>query len=695
MGGWLQLAADENIFLKILAKPTDKSDFSSPGDISRYLERKLGKYYNSLRRFYMNAFKKGINNSNTYVVFVARRCAVLGSLFLRSFKNEFNIDDYSKIHDSIYTDAGFRSLVLTIAYNCYRDFNYECNIYLYDDILIHGRAISSLLSCAEDIFVSEYRLLLNDRPDEYNKCSDEDLAAKFLSFIHIETAAQSKNQLLLKRRFSNRVENELQEGFEKSDANEWRDKSYQCADAILHSDTPNACFSPNLKLNSVGYDIIHTLFSSLGGVEKSRFQFIRTEYKGRSLDTYTWLLPVADKAQAVFTIRCTKHYIIPFALLPECSQEKMDYIEEKILQKIRSNVLVGDFADEADELTAILKKWNKSEEISVLYTEVINLILSLNVFKLFLKDLNGSEAQFSGIEFACLKDKCNIKNIMYNYAHESVIEKLIEMLLDPAIEPLFTYEEIEELFYKSADVNKYIVNNVSQITKEFKDENECEIIKHLEDAAFLYGSTSEQDAHSLAISSFTPSYVSIKKLRFPVKNSIEAFLNTVYSQNDGWCYDNAPLKYIIAYTLQFIDAGVLAISTGRNKEKYILTVRPGEQSLVTVPMRCAQYIPLMCEIEDRCNRQGRTPRSAFISEFDYFVLMYKQKDIDKDTEEFKYYEGLIYYLETLKRLADFLYSSGQSFKDYMFTVNIYFKNHYEKAKEQESFCKDLYYSIIY
>ncbi len=688
------MAADENIFLKILAQPTGESDFSSHGDLSQYLENKLGEYYNSLRQFYMNAFNKGINKSNSYIVFVARRCAVLGSLFLRSFKNEFTANDYSKIYESIYTDAGFRSLVLDIADKCCSDFNYECNIYLYDDILIHGRAISSLLSCAEDIFVSEYRLQLNNKPDEHNQYSDEDLAAKFLSFIHIETAAQSKNQLLLKRRFSNRVENELQEGFEKSDANEWRDKSYRCADTILHSDTPNACFIPHIKLNGYGFNTIRDLFGNIGGAGKSRFEFISTEYKDRQLDTYTWLLPMADKAQAVFTIRCTKDYVIPFALLPECSQEKMDYIEEKILQKIRFNA-VGDFADKANELTKILKKWNKSEEISVLYTEVINLILSLSVFKLFLKDLNGSESQFGGIDFADLKDRCNIKSIMYNYAHELVIENLIEMLLDPAIEPLFTYEEIEELFYESADVNKYIVNNVSQITKEFKDENKSEIIKHLEDAAFLYGSTSEQDAHSLAISSFTPSYVSIKKLRFPVKNSIEAFLNTVYSQNDGWCCDNAPLKYIVAYTLQFIDAGVLAISTGRNKEKYILTVRPGEQSLATVPIRCAKYIPLMCEIEDRCNRQGRTPQSAFFSEFDYFVLLYKQKDIDEDSKEYQCRQELQDYQETLKKIAEFLYASGQSFKDYMFTVNIYFEDNYEKAKKLESSCKDLYYSIIY
>ena len=319
------MAADENIFSKILAKTTDESGVSFPDDISNYLKSNLDKYYDSLRKFYLNAYEKGIKKPNSYVVFVARRCAVLGSLFLRSFKNEFTAYDYSKIHESIYTDAGFRALVLDIADKCCNDFNYECNIYLYDDILIHGRAISSLLSCAEDIFVSEYRLQLNNKPDEHNRYSDEDLAAKFLSFVHIETAAQSKNQLLLKRRFSNRVENELQEGFEKSDANEWRDKSYRCADTILHSDTPNACFIPHIKLNDDGLNTISDLFSNIGGAEKSRFEFISTKYKDRQLDTYTWLLPMADKTQAVFTIRCTKDYVIPFALLPECSQEKMDY----------------------------------------------------------------------------------------------------------------------------------------------------------------------------------------------------------------------------------------------------------------------------------------------------------------------------------------------------------------------------------
>ena len=112
-------------------------------------------------------------------------------------------------------------------------------------------------------------------------------------------------------------------------------------------------------------------------------------------------------------------------------------------------------------------------------------------------------------------------------------------------------------------------------------------------------------------------------------------------------------------------------------------------------MRCAQYIPLMCEIEERCNRQGRTPQSAFFSEFDYFVFLYEQKDIDVVVNDIKYRQGLQDYQETLRKLAEFLYASGQSFKDYMFTVNIHFEDNYEKAKKLESSCKDLYYSIIY
>lgn len=696
------LAIDENIYIKILADSEKQRRFISAEDVDEYLQEVLGDCYNHLKTFYLSAFKNCIEVDGTYIVFVARRCAVLGGLFLRAFENQFTKNEFQHLQDNIYTDAGFRALVANIAKECYKDFSYNCFVNLYDDILIHGRAIGGLLSSAEDVFIKKYQQLRDMELDEEKKCSstvsEYDLVTKFLNMVHIQTATQSKYTLLLNQRYVLRIENN---GFaderDVTEANEWRKRSYRCADAIFNSDVPNACFVPHIKINQQGKEVLRGTFLN-NKVNNSRFDCVTTQYKKRSLDTYTWLLPATNKAKAIFTVRCTSDYLIPFAFLPACSSLKMKQIENSIINKLQCSDFVGEYFEKSNELLCLLKAWSEFEAISVLYTEVIDLIFSLTVLKLFLNELNECEQCIDGVDFELIKNNTNIKNIMFNFAHEKLIEELIVVLLDPKFPPIFTYEEIEELICGCTDEEQYIVNDISIITKELRAEDRV-VIDTLEEAAFLCGSKSELEAYSLSNSSFIPCRRSILMLRFPVKNSIEAFLNSVYLLHDSWCCYNAPLKYVISYILQFMDAGVLAVSTGRDKDRYILSVRPGEQSLVTLPMRYAKFIPLMKEIEDRCMRQGRTPKSSFDVEFEYFLMLLRKDDCYGNVALKEVSSELMECESDLKRLAEFFYSSGQSFGDYIFTLNEYYRelgNDCEmNSQKQIERCKSLYDRIIY
>lgn len=695
------MATDKNIYFKILEYNEGERRFKNSQCVDNYLKDNLLDCYDSLRKFYLDAFVNSVSEERTYTVFVARRCAVLGILFLRALESNFTLEEYDRLQRSIFTDAGFRALVQQIAKKCYDDFNYNCRIYLYDDILIHGRAIGGLLSYAEDIFIETYQQLHNNECDLQKKFrtkySVEELDAKFLKMIHIKTAVQSKNTLLLKPRFEAQLDNDFKKGCEQLNANEWRKRSYRCANAILNSDIPNACFIPHLKINRHGRECLKQRVNGVGGVGSSRFEFVTTVYKKRSLDTYTWLLPVADKAKAIFTIRCTNDYLIPFAFLPECRQDKMEVIESKIIEKLQCSSIARCYKH-INEFSRLMSIWSCSDSTSVLYTEVIDMIFSLTALKLFLFELNGEDEGISASELSSIRNSSNIQNIMFNYAHEKAIEDLVMILLDPKVPPIFSYEEIEELICVCTDENQYIVNSVSSITKVFSEDRKEELIKVLECVAFEYGSASEREAHSLANSSFTPSQHSILMFRFPVKYSIEAFLNSLYFANDLWCYDNAPLKQAIAYILQFMDAGVLAVSTGRDKGKYILSVRPGEQSLATIPMQYAAFIPLMKEIEDRCKRQGRTPRSAFRSEFDYFMMLFERDD--NSTDGIFSFQQLKQSKEQLIKLAEFFYSSGQSFDDYGYILREFYKESDEEQFEEKAiscikWCNELYKSIVY
>ncbi len=692
---------DENIYIKILADSENQRRFMSAKDVDIYLQNVLADCYDHLRYFYLTAFRKSVGIENAYIVFVARRCAVLGDLFLRTFECEFSKDEYRYLQENIYTDAGFRALVINIAKKCYKDINYSCTVNLYDDILIHGRAIGGLLSSAEDIFVRQYQKLCEVELDEGRKSSstvaEHQLVAKFLNMVHIRTAAQSECTLLLNPRYVSRIQNDFENECDITVANEWRRRSYRCADAIFNSDVPNACFVPHIKMNNQGRSVLRQTF--LDKKNQSRFQFITTKYKKRTLDTYTWLLPATNKAKAIFTVRCTDDYLIPFAFLPACSSDKMKLIENAILDKLQRSIFVGEYFRDSSVLSNLLRVWSDYEAISVLYTEVIDLVFSLTVLKLFLNDLNNEE-YLSGFNFEFIRNNTNIRTIMANYAHEKLIEDLIVVLLDPNLPPIFTYEEIEDLICRATNEEQYIVDDISIITKELNSTDEA-VINVLEEVAFQYGSKSEIEAFSLSNSSFVPCRRSILMLRFPVKNSIEAFLNSVYRIKDSWCCHQVPLKHVISYILQFMDAGVLAVSTGRDKGRYILSVRPGEQSLVTIPMRYALFMPLMKEIEDRCMRQGRTPRSSFFAEFDYFMSMlseYEQyKSVNTDTSIFNELKKCE---SNLKRLADYLYSSGQSFGDYIYTLNEYYResgceNYDVISQERIKWCESLYKKVIY
>ena len=113
-------------------------------------------------------------------------------------------------------------------------------IILFDDILIHGRALGGLLSEAEDIFADTFLSVSK------NSCRRrEELYDVFLKRIVIRTAFRNSNPNLLRLRYKSRIipEDNLYE------PSEWRWFGYEIAESVYQAEVPNAAFVPAVLLD--------------------------------------------------------------------------------------------------------------------------------------------------------------------------------------------------------------------------------------------------------------------------------------------------------------------------------------------------------------------------------------------------------------------------------------------------------------
>ena len=672
---------------------TQSSGVFSPNGENRI---STGNSFEVLNEFFSNAFSylegEKEKKSDVYRVFIARRCFVLACDFLRENSGKYD----REILDSVVSDGGFRIVVQEIAEKFYKNNNYRCVVLLFDDILIHGRAVGSFLSSAENIFVSTYELYQADSEMKY---SEDELRDIFLSFVTVITAYKNTQPTLLKERYRqvfliNRVN--------EAEPNVWRSIISDIAEGLFVSDIPNAAFVPAIRINNSCFpytsEEIRAEFSEYKNRLPKEIRFCDNNYRGRTIDSYIYPVSSSGQVRSVMTLRCTKDYIVPFVFLPSFSSERFDYLVERIIDRI----YLSDYRNSSMLARILYKKkesWDNSDfpDLNVLFIELINAVISSFLLRAFLDEIgvDSRVSSFNGLQ-EYIENATTVNIIMRNYAHDKEVEKLITALYNPNNRPLFSLADLKLLLLECTESESYIVNEIYPTTlttdkKEIIDKICC----NLERTVFDYGIESEKIAHNLSIGSLSPSIQSINYFSFPSENQLEQFLNTCYNSND-WMLQNADVSNVLALVLQMMDAGIIGLRVGKNDNHYIQCIKVGEPSLTTVTYDFAQYLPLLNEIEQKCYRQSRVVKTAFDEEFDYFIQESKQcKQLDGF--ERLLCESVARFRNYLVEMVNELHDSGQRCRDYMFLVEKLFKNKkvIMSINEYIDICKKLFFKVIY
>ena len=637
------------------------------------------KYFDELFEFFYNAFREteADNGNKCYRVFVARRCFILGCHFLRLFKGISNIDiDFERTEPTICSDGGLRIVAAQMAQDFFDNLTNQIlydtslgsyHIYLYDDILIHGRSIGGLLSAAEDIFIQSF-LRLCSRNNLDVSISEDDLRGVFLKSVTIKTAFANYHPSLL---------NERHKVLFNDDAKylrtvEWRERSYRYSKAIFDLDIPNAAFIPALGLSSIGsMEYIRESFFSHEN-QTEGFSYKQSVYQGRVMDSYFAPLFSKGKTKCVLSLRCTKDYIIPFVFLPAVSKNTLaamfGYVFYRIGKAVSDRTMEARFVN-------LLLDWVKIDELGTMLSELMDLVLSVSLLRAFLDSVNIPLKESE-------KDNISLDIMSFNYAHNPEIEELISLMLSPKTDSVFSLLEIKKLLHF------FFIKEEGAILggRYFYDNRVDKIDTQLEDLIYEHGINSEKAAYKLSVGSLSPSSDAIEYFILPYENALDNFF--VSDNKDG----EEEIDFVSALTsfLQFMDMGCVAITTGVSDNRFIHCVRTGEQSLTIEPFRQARFLPILIEIENRCHRQGRLEKKAFFDEFEDFFRQLHYYDFTY-RKEYDLYNELKENKEKLIKFANGIYESGQHLRDYDFIVDY----SVSQPDDYRSFNKEFYYSVVY
>ena len=619
-------------------------------------------------------------------VFIGRRSFVKAFLYIQ----EHQIDE--KICETVYSDVGFRVLAAKLGAEFVKAFTekqidnfFNNRVFLYDDILIHGRALSGLLSAAEEIFISSFE---QAAPKGLALPRDV-LSAIFLSIVTIKTAVQNNQALLLPRRFKMTHD---KGSSKKMNPCSWRRFSSEIAEEIYNSGIPNAAFMPGVLFdeNSGFRQMLSERFRGLSeqGLLLD-FGFSETAYRGRNMDSYISFQFEEDSLLAVFTIRCTDKYLIPFVFLPGISDKQFSLLTKHISDRIKLYSLdLGKLTEELfDEY-----RLQVSPYLNVFYSELVNMILGTALLRSFLNVL-GIQIQDSEYNLSTTKAL-----MMSNYAHKSVINELFRLMFDESLPPLFSLKELRRLLVDTTEKKSCIFSEISDITDKDSDDAAIrdKVLEHIERVAFQYGIESEKSAKELSLGSLPPSALSLQYFSFPTENTLTRTLKKIYRYKKSWIRNSASMSTVFSYLLQLMDYGCLSLTIGESDRQIKQCLKAGEQSMATQLQPFSLLLPLLYEMEDRCLRKNKSARYYFSEELMLFIRAGENRKALRNDIQFLV-EMLKSFHVNISYIAYQLFDSGQSFYDYLYLSEKTLRNNNVGISIAQYFryCRRVYDSLIY
>lgn len=509
------------------------------------LEKKV---CNEAQRWY----EKTIQSNARYVVYVVRRCYMLALIM----EHITGIKMKDSKEREFLTDSSFflRCNELAAYYCKYKRFP---EILLCDDILIHGRNINHFLK------------VLEERLCELLPMYEEwEIQAALAAAIKIYVYVRSEEPILLLGRYESCLKYER-----KEPPSFWRKVSSNISTLILRADMANACYIFSESIPSAVYQKIEKAKEW----HKTVFQNT-TQYTSISYGRENRLL------KAIYTIRVVKaqrsddYRAIPFVFLPNLDEKETDDIKSEVFHQLRKDTRWREIEEYIDVLSAINGKRLFNEWLTLLISQVL-----LHEFN----QQYGITINTAGQEYIEERTKL-LRN--YNVYGEAWTEKMLDFTLTQNV---LSIDDVDKILMKN------ITEHFIMKSDAFDDENECIneglIRKRLENYFYENAIIEETSAYELSQISYVPTKRrSMRRVR--------GCGFTLAALNDG--YTKSEMDYSMAYFLQMMDAGVLAISSYASRETKVVGfaqfAKAGEQSLQIYPLRLYEYMPLLIMIHRRC-----------------------------------------------------------------------------------------------
>ena len=457
-------------------------------------------------------YEETIQSNARYVVYIVRRCYMLALIM----EHITGIKMKDSKEREFLTDASFFLRCEELA-NYYRKYGQFPKILLCDDILIHGRNINHFLKSLED----ELCELLT----EYEK---EEIQIELAAAIKIHVYVRSDKRLLLLGRYEFSLKY-----IRKEQAAFWRRVSSNISTLILRADMANACyvFSESIP-EAVYYEI-----DSNKGWHKTVFQ--------NTMESVFVSYGIDDSLlKAIYTIRLIKaqksedYRVVPFVFLPNLSEKETESVKNEIFVQLRNDTRWEKIESYINSLNQINGKR--------LFNEWLTLLMSQSFLNAFNKEY-GISLELMEEEYIAERTKL-LRN--YNAYGKDITLEILDFTLTQNV---LSIHDINKILIKN--INEHFIMELD--SSEAKDENieKATIRDKMEKYFYQNAIIEETSAFELTQISYVPT-----KRRSMRRVRGCGFTLAALAELNGCC-SKSEMNYLLAYFLQMIDAGVLAISS--------------------------------------------------------------------------------------------------------------------------------------
>lgn len=484
-----------------------------------------------------------------YVVFTVRRSYIL-ALIMETITGDKMKDSGSV---EFLTDAAFFLRCQELA-DIYRKYKCFPPILLCDDAMVHGRNMNHLIEGIEKELCS----LLDGEfePDEVENA--------LLDAVDVHVYVRSKGDLLLRSSYIWKLHFTCREG--PAFLHQF---SSDISSLILRANITNAVYVYTEYLSDADMERIRgSLEDYVETVYQNTKQYMKCEYIGSK-----------DEIKAVFTLRIIENVervgyrVAPFVLLPNLDSSETNIILRALMEKIPD---------------AKCKEWlMETSQIPGKRTcnELITMLLSNVVLKIFNRkfSINPTEADREE-ELAKLARN-------YNQFGFGETKRMLGKLLG-----LELFRDIEALsgIFSQISLGKRRVMRLEEGPQggALADTVKEEIKLRVEDYFYEKGCADEEAAYRLKNNLYLQSdRRSIRRAR--------GVCFTMADLNRG--YTEQKSRYCVAYFLQMMDAGGTTVSSYAPNNVHVVGLaqytKAGEQSLMILPLRLYDYIPMLDRIE--------------------------------------------------------------------------------------------------